>query len=43
MGNTEQVYLPNELKGKIEEDMEKKNLGISKVIQRILNKHYGLK
>ena len=43
MGNTEQIYLHNELKKKVEEDMKKKNKGISKVIQGILNKHYGLK
>ncbi|KKN42284.1 hypothetical protein LCGC14_0714840 [marine sediment metagenome] len=43
MGNTEQVYLPEQLKKKVEEDMKKKNLGISKVIQGILKKHYGVK
>ncbi len=43
MGNTEQVYLPDDLKNKIVEDMKKKNLGISKVIQGILRKHYKLR
>ncbi len=43
MGNTEQVYLPDDLKKKVTEDMKKKKLGISKVIQGILRKHYKLK
>ena len=43
MGNTEQVYLPDDLKKKVKEDMKKKNLGISKVIQDILRGHYRIK